>query len=69
MKIQMSLSENSRDYIVNALELYFVANEYGTHRREQSIIENKAKWKLAFVSLVQAFELLLNVVLKKLIQY
>ena len=66
MKIQMSLSENSRDYIVNALELYFVANEYGTHRREQSIIENKAKWKLAFVSLVQAFELLLKCGLEKI---
>lgn len=60
MNIKMNLLENSMDYIINALELYKIADEYGTHRRERSELKNKVKWKLAFVSLVQAFELLLK---------
>lgn len=60
MKIEMNLIENSKDYIINALELYSIADEHGTHRKEIAMAENKAKWKLAFVSLVQAFELLLK---------
>ena len=60
MQIQMNLIENSQDYVINALELFHVADEYGTHVKEKSVMENKAKWKLAFVSLVQALELLLK---------
>ena len=30
MQIQMNLIENSQDYVINALELYRVADEYGT---------------------------------------
>lgn len=60
MEIKMNLLENSQDYIINSLELYSVADEYGTHRIENSNKENKAKWKLAFISLVQGFEILLK---------
>lgn len=60
MKIQMNLIENLQEYIINALELFHVADEYGTHVKEKAVLENKVKLKLAFVSLVQAFELLLK---------
>lgn len=43
MKIVMNLLENSQDYIINSLELYSVADEYGAHRKEKSNIENKTK--------------------------
>lgn len=36
MKIQMNLIENSKDYVINALELFHVADEYGTHVKEKT---------------------------------
>lgn len=66
MKIIMNLLENSQDYIINSLEFYSVADEYGTHRKEKSNIEKKTKWKLAFISLVQGFELLLKYGLERI---
>jgi len=60
MKIEIGLKENSYDYFTNALELYKIADENGIHKKEKAIIQNKSKWKLAFVSLVQAFELILK---------
>jgi len=60
MEIKMNLLENSQDYIINSLELYGIADEYGTHLKEKTEIKNKAKWKLAFISLVQGFEILLK---------
>lgn len=56
----MNLIENSQDYVINALELFHVDDEFGIHVKEKAVMGNKAKWKLAFVSLVQAFELLLK---------
>lgn len=60
MKIEMNLLENAQDYVINALELYRVADEFGMYREDVAIKENKAKWKLAFVSLVQGFEILMK---------
>lgn len=63
MKFEMNLIENSYDYLMNALDLYKVADEAGTHLAMHSNIKKKSKWKLAFVSLVQSFELLLKYLL------
>lgn len=60
MRLRLNLLENSHDYIISALELYKVADEYGTHREEKADIKNKVKWKLAFIALAQSFELLLK---------
>ncbi|MBI6875618.1 hypothetical protein [Clostridium aciditolerans] len=60
MKFELNLLENSYDYINSSFDLYEVANEYGVHDKEKSSFENKVKWKLAFVTMVQAFELLLK---------
>lgn len=60
MLIKMNLLENSCDYLMNALDLYKIADEGGTHLKDKANIKNKAKWKLAFVSLVQALELILK---------
>jgi hypothetical protein len=56
----MNLLENSFDYLINSLELYQIADESGVHTKEKSNLNNKSKWKLSFVSMVQAFELLLK---------
>ena len=48
---------------MNALDLYKIADECGTHIDRFSDIKKKSKWKLAFVSLVQSFELLLKYLL------
>lgn len=66
MNMKLNLLENSQDYLINALELYHVADEYGEYQKDTATIENKAKWKLAFVSLVQAFELLMKLGLEKI---
>lgn len=60
MNIKMNLIENSRDYLINSIELYAVADEFGTHSEDKSDKKKKAKWKLAFVSIVQSMELLLK---------
>lgn len=66
MKIKMDLLENAQDYVINALELYRVADEFGMYREDVAIKENKAKWKLAFVSLVQGLEILMKFGLEKI---
>jgi hypothetical protein len=66
MEINMNLLENSQDFIINSLELFGLADEHGTHRVEKANIENKTKWKLAFISLVQGFEILLKYGLEKI---
>lgn len=66
MEFKMNLLESSYDYLRNSLELYKVADEYGTHDYQRSDMKNKAKWKLAFVTLVQSAELLLKAGLQKI---
>lgn len=63
MKIELDLLHNAYDYLNIALENYRVASEYGMHDEERSNYQKKLKWKISFVSLVQATELLLKEVL------
>ena len=63
MKFELNLLQNSHDYINNSFDLYKIADEYGMHDDQRAVFENKVKWKLAFVTMVQAFELLLKEVL------
>ncbi|MCK5050641.1 MAG: hypothetical protein KAS53_02790 [Candidatus Cloacimonetes bacterium] len=63
MKIELNLLENSYDFIINSFELYSTALEYGIHDPKRSRVDNKVKWKLAFITMVQAIELLLKEVL------
>ncbi|MGI6727425.1 MAG: hypothetical protein ACOX4P_06710 [Anaerovoracaceae bacterium] len=60
MKFELNLLQNSHDYVNSSFELYKVANEYGNHDEQTTLFENKVKWKLAFVTMVQAVELLLK---------
>lgn len=60
MKFELNLLENSYDYINSSFDLYEIANEHGVHDKEKSAFKSKVKWKLAFVTMVQAFELLLK---------
>ncbi|OOP74116.1 hypothetical protein [Clostridium beijerinckii] len=59
MKFELDLLGNSYDYIYNSFDLYDIAREGGIHD-ERSNLKNKVKWKLAFVTMVQAVELLLK---------
>lgn len=58
MEFKLDLLQNSYDYIENSLELFSIADEYGEHRENRTMLSNKRKWKLAFITLVQALELL-----------
>lgn len=60
MRFELDLLENSHDYINNSFDLYKIADEYGMHDEQKTAFENKVKWKLAFVTMVQAVELLLK---------
>jgi hypothetical protein len=66
LKFELNLLENSHDYIINSFDLFKIADEYGTHDEQRTKIENKVKWKLAYVTMVQAFELLLKEVLHRI---
>ncbi len=66
MNIRLNLIENSRDYIINALELYHIADECGAYRKNIASEEKKVKYKLAFVSLVQGLELLMKYGLERI---
>ncbi len=63
MEIRLSILENSHDFLFNSFDLYKVADEYGVHDEQRSSIDNKVKWKLSYIALVQAFELLLKAIL------
>ena len=60
LEFKLNLLENSIDYLENSLELFEIADEGSTHEDTQSNIENKRKWKLAFITLIQSIELLLK---------
>lgn len=69
MEIKLNLLGNSHDFLFNSFDLYKVADEYGMHDEQRSSLENKVKWKLAYITLVQAFELLLKAILKNIHEY
>lgn len=68
LKFEFDLLENSYDYIRSSFDLYFIADEYGNHDEQRTEIENKVNWKLAFVTMVQAVELLLKEILYRIHQ-
>lgn len=58
--------ESSKQYVYDSLELYRIADEYGTHDEQRSDYKNKIKWRNAFIFLVQGFELILKSALEKI---
>lgn len=66
LKFELNLLENSYDYVRSSFELYLIANEYGIHDEQKSEIDNKVKWKLAFITMIQATELLLKEILYRI---
>ncbi len=60
LEFKLNLLENSIDYFENSLELFEIADEGSIHEDTHSSIENKRKWKLAFITLIQSIELLLK---------
>ena len=66
MKIVLNLLENSHDYLQESVRYFVIADEFGTHEEKSSSYSNKIKWKMAYVTLVQAFELLVKELLKSI---
>lgn len=60
MKIEFDLLNNSYDYLQESVELFTIADENGTHETRFSDYNNKRKWKMAYITLVLAFELLIK---------
>ncbi len=65
MKIELDLLNNSYDYLKESIELYVIADEDGTHETKFSNYNNKRKWKMAYITLVLAFELLIKECLQR----
>lgn len=63
MVIKMNILQNSKDYLNQSLELADIADEFGMHDEEKADKKSKIKWKLAFICVVQALELLTKKVL------
>lgn len=66
MVISLNLLENSYDYLHESYRYFLIADENGLHEEKLSIYENKAKWKMAYITLVQSFELLIKEVLRNI---
>jgi len=66
MKIGLDLLNNSYDYLKESYKNYIIADEHGIHEEKFSVFENKIKWKMAYITLVQAFELLVKEGLRSL---
>ena len=49
MNMKLNLLENSQDYLINALELYHIADEYGEYQKDIATIEtelNDNEWEV-----------------------
>lgn len=57
--------ENSLDFLEESLKQYLIADESYTHQEEFCKVDNKKKWKMAFINLVQATELLMKYILSE----
>ncbi|MFI3211722.1 MAG: hypothetical protein R3Y24_00090 [Eubacteriales bacterium] len=66
MEIKLDILQNSIDYVKQSIELADIADEFGNHDKEKSNNDSKVKWKLSFICLVQAFELLAKGVLTEI---
>lgn len=64
MILKFNLLENSIDYLVSSIDLYYEADENGEYGNFASF-RNKRKWKTAFILLCQATELILKYGLQK----
>lgn len=64
MKIQLELLDNAYDYLEESLKFYEIADERGEHEKIFCKYSRKTKWKIAFVLLVQSFELIVKECLK-----
>ncbi len=60
MIVDLSLLENSYDYLQESYKYYIMADENGIHEEKRSSYNKKIKWKMAYVNLVQALELLIK---------
>ena len=65
MEIKMTLLENAYDFLNSSLELAQIAGEDGTHDISMCDTRKKAKWKAAYIELVQSIELIVKVGLSK----
>lgn len=65
MKIEFDLLNNSYDYLKESIELFAIADEDGIHETRFSNYNNKRKWKMAYITLVLAFELLVKECLRR----
>lgn len=65
MKIELDLLNNSYDYLKESIELFVIADEDGIHETRLSNHNNKRKWKMAYITLVLAFELLIKECLRR----
>ena len=66
MVISLNLLENSYDYLQESCRCFLTADENGTHEEKWSRYDSKLKWKMAYVTLVQSFELLIKEVLRNI---
>jgi len=66
MKVELDLLNNSYDYLKESYRCFLIADEQGVHEEKYAIYNNKVKWKMAYITLVQAFELLVKEVLRSI---
>lgn len=59
MIISINLLGNSYDYLEETYRYFLIADENGVHEEKWSSYERKIKWKMAYITLVQSFELLI----------
>jgi hypothetical protein len=68
LEIKLDILQNSKDYLIQSIELASIADEFGNHDSERADRNSKVKWKLGFICLVQATELLVKVILEDINQ-
>lgn len=60
MKIVLDVLENSKEFLFDSLDLYAQGYSDDNHENPKDVVLLRRKWKLAYISLVQAVELLLK---------
>lgn len=67
MKIELDILRKAYDYFEESIKYYEIADEDGTHEEAFSDYNSKIKWKMAYITLIQSFELLIKAELKKIL--
>jgi len=62
MDLKLDVLDNSYDYLTNSLDTYKTIHEY-VHDEDRTMQQDAARFKITFVTLVQALELLLKDIL------